>query len=594
MTEFKFVSSIFPEHDGLEICKANGEPIKILQWQCHGELIADPRKGVYSNTVNFIKKAYAFLDLALEEKADLVLTPEYSFPYKIISKICSDQSKWPKPGKLWCLGSQGDDYDSFVKKLDIWSKFPNVVIIKNGIELASSKFFISPLIYLFRLKNDELCILTQLKTSPMADAWNEFEAPGLSTGKNIFVFDLCGNSNSSNRFLSLICADVLNVQPDYIRNKLGNKNILIFNPQLNQNPKHKSFWLFRDNFFEYGGDNIRIITLNWATGTTAAVGSKKKEFCNSWSAYYAKPMRNYREGRKLRNHNFKAGTPYAQKGYTEIWFSHPHEHCKLFYIDKGDRGNAHCATSHRYVPDSKCTYCFDRNTSTWTEDKLPCKNDLMGIIGENGANYDLPLMFCRKEHEKCNIVECRIDKCDYFFATCFAKDDEEEYKTGEDESLKRLILGTDDKLEQNRKEKLVLYKTLINLLKKNVFPEALIYLKDNHKFEIFDDYENNRKEFYNLALVNESPLESKDLKVLATIMPQGYTESDIQGTIKSLQERMDTKYRGQVLVYYFAEECSGYKYYDKHLANPSITKTDYSKDLASTGKKSASLFSARY
>lgn len=142
-------------------------------------------------------------------------------------------------------------------------------------------------------RTDELCIIPQFKTGAMHDVWNDYEGSYLCLGNIIYILDLDGGTNSKNRFLSLICSDVLYINPNTIFEHLGDDiNITLFHPQLNPKPRHTSFIDFRRNFINNSyKDNKRLITLNWSEDTSVINFNKK--FSTPWSAFYQKNNLSY-------------------------------------------------------------------------------------------------------------------------------------------------------------------------------------------------------------------------------------------------------------------------------------------------------------
>jgi len=107
-----------------------------------------------------------FFNQARSKNSDLVLTPEYSCPWKNILEIVNDEQLWPAPGKLWALGCE-----SILKK-DL-AKFKTTCAKKQIFlnweteDETNNKTFYDPLVYLFRGLYEgveKLIILVQDKT----------------------------------------------------------------------------------------------------------------------------------------------------------------------------------------------------------------------------------------------------------------------------------------------------------------------------------------------------------------------------------------------------------------------------------------------
>lgn len=226
MVKFMHVSELIPVHNGLQVCISDCKPIQVLQWQCQDEPTADLERGVYTTNPLHISKAINFVHLAKETCSDLVLTPEYSFPCEVLDSVVENRELWPERGSLWCLCMQGYARQEFAKKLEQWTR-NDTLIIRSAFEQILGRYFVDALIYLFILDDGRLCILPQLKTTPMAERWNDHEVRGLCTSDLIYIFDLYGNSDDQNRFLSILCSDALSVKAQDILDHTKGKQQII-------------------------------------------------------------------------------------------------------------------------------------------------------------------------------------------------------------------------------------------------------------------------------------------------------------------------------------------------------------------------------
>lgn len=583
LVEYKKVSDILGK-DGtiLKVCSSDSKSLKVFFWQPSGEFIADNSNGVILEKDDFIDKAKSFIKIAKEKCAELVLTPEYSFPYKVLDDIIENKDLWPEKGWLWCFGTQGDNKNRFENRMNAWAKIPNVSVENYSFQNLSSNVFVCPLIYLFRRNNDRLCILPQFKVGHMRDPWHVFEANDLCIGNVIFVFDLNGRDICRNSFLSIICADVFRIRAENILDNVLQENIIVFHPQLNKNPRHVDFLNFRSGLISNHGKKVRIITLNWAEGTKAHFNGKIEEFNMPFSAFYTRTsykMENETH-RSLRRKNFKKGLFYAynKKSGIDIWYSHRSEHCKLLFINK-EFFDGRNPGGDLQEPITKECFIFDNESKKWKIDDLPCKYDLKSFLENDDEEYNFPLQLCMNNDGKCSCEECQLDICDFFFSLCFGENEESEL-IADNELTERLIMGSDEESNKKRRHKITHYNQLINQLKKNNFPLSFEHFKDNHKFEIYNGYPNIGTEVYNLVQRCLSP-ENNDLKAIVSITKNKHTEDEIKTLIDSLSERMNERYRKQVLVYYEPIDGSPLTYYDKHLLQSEITKPTFSYHIAS-------------
>jgi hypothetical protein len=585
LVEFKKVSEIVNDSTIINICTSKAESIKVLEWQPYGEFEANTNVGVRLEDQVFIEKARKFIHLAKEICSDIVLTPEYCFPYKVLDEIIDNKSMWPEKGWLWCFGTQGDSRAGFMKRLELWAQSSDVIVEDYAFKSLESRIFISPLIYLFKRNDDRLCILPQLKIGTMKDPWHDFEADGLCKGSTIFIFDLCGNKVCKNVFLSVICADVSYNIADSLSNNdnIPQDSITLFHPQLNPNPRHIDFRSARNDLIYKNGKQTRIITLNWAEDTKTYVNNKRILFMRPFSAFYIKSSyKDQDEGhRTLRRRNFKKGTffAYNRETNTDIWYSHRFEHCKLFYIKKGYYASGSSAVTGWEEPDTKQSYVFDLQSSEWKPDNLPCRYNMDKIIYSRGSEYDYPLTLCNQNSPTCTLEDCCVDKCDFFFSLCFGNYEKYELIT-HNELVERIVVGSDVESDNKRKQKAIRYYQLIDLLKNNCFPESLSHFIDNHKFEIHYSFPNVGTNCYNLVQKDED-LDNRDLKALAVIIDNIHEENELQELIKCLSDRFDKRYRQQICIYYIPDGSSTYTYYDKHLLQTSILKSHFSRNQAS-------------
>lgn len=563
MPGFTYVSDILhDEYPSLDVCKNDGNAISVLQWQCYGQLAASQFDGITITDGTFIKKAFSFIDIAKSTKASLVLSPEYSFPYEVIDNIIQNQSLHPEKGKLWCLGTQGINIDSLKQKMDLWSSH-GALVIRHALELDVVKKFVSPLFYIFKTANDKLCILPQFKIGQMADARNSFEGAFLCTGNQIFIFNQEGSNNA---FLSIICADVLHIDSNQIKDHVKQSSILLFHPQLNPNPRHDEFVNFRANLFRTSDRNIRIITLNWAEGTQCTPCT----FNMPWSAFYMRKIQNLENDcfRNNKEGNHKKGTAYVSNSHIDIWFSHRIEHCKLMYICKGDSGDKSGVITNRDEPVTNSCYTFDN--SSWHERSDFCSTNI-NLLRLRYEEFQSPYPPC----ENC-------DKCaqsDIFYGSLFGHFEEGEIKCTH-EQPSRILVGSDiDNDSSERMRKYTLLLELQNLLKNGLFPKELKYFKNNYKFEISKYYSLKGGETYNLAPVTSPDQDSQALVVITDQIE----EAEIDKLWKRLSGTLHTRYRNQILLYYRVVG-SGYKCYGKYLNQIRYRDSHYSINPASYKK----------
>jgi len=584
--EFIRVSEILKENNPvLNICTNNGSPVRVTQWQPYGEVTVDRNRGVKKEDSLFLEKAHKFIEKALEINSDLVLTPEYSFPFTILEKILKDETLWPRQGQLWCLGAQGENRDVLFKKFSEWRSITNINLVSFAADSDKLNIssFVSPLIYLFLTKNKELCILPQFKTGQMADPRNSFEGPGLCLGKSIFVFD-GSEQRSQNVFLSLICADTLHIHADEIISSIPERYIVLFHPQLNPVPRHSQLVTFRNRFYNTSQKDARILTLNWAAGTFGYSQGQKYLFNIPWSAYFknskgSQPL-NEQSLRSNKERNHKKGTPYIVSDRIEVWFSDRNEHCKSFIISKGDNGNSPLPVVSRDDPTTEDCYTYDETNKMWVAEQFKCASNMKDIFLEFNIPMDFPYPVCSLNPSECD--QCK--KTDFFFGSLFGKFETNEILCS-DEQVTRLLVGSDNDSDLLRKDKLDMIMHLKRLLAQGEFPESLKYLKNNYVFEICNDFPKQGKNQYNITPINPTHIDAQALVVITNEM----TLSRVEKLVNELIDNMNEKYRNQILVYYKSPG-NGYVFYDKHLIEKSIMRPKYGPSLTSIRKTVSKLF----
>jgi hypothetical protein len=584
MTIFVRVSELLSNnYPTLNICSNNGSPVRVLQWQCCGEISIACSSGVKKEDSLFLNKSRKFIEMALDKNCDLVLTPEYSFPFAVLEEILYNSQQWPQEGQLWCLATQGENRQILSERFKNWREIPGLELINIATDSLEVKSFVSPLIYLFRLNDKKLCVLPQYKTGSMADPRNDFEGPNLCRGQHIFVFDL-GDNQCQNVFLSLICADALHIEASNIINTIPERFITIFHPQLNPAPRYSELVNFRKSFYNTGQKDVRFLTLNWATNTLGRYNGRTYTFDIPWSAYFknskiAQPLLE-QSTRKNKENNHKKGTPFIVSDRIEVWFSDRNEHCKSFIISKGDNSNSRLPVINRDDPTTEGCYLYDETENEWGSVQPYCASNIRNIFDEFNIPLDFPYPICSSDPNSCD----KCQKTDYFYGSLFGKFEDHEI-TSTNEQVSRLLVGADNESDSFRKDKFDMLMHLKNLLIQGQFPNALKYLKNNFVFKISDDFPLQGKNQYNIAPRTPTHPDAEALVVITNEM----TISKVEKLVQELIDNMSERYRNQILVYYRTPG-NGYIFYDKHLSEKSISKPKYSSDFISIKNVVSTIF----
>jgi len=251
-------------------------PLKILQplRDPYDALLVQPLGTIQATELrightdqNIAVKLYRdLLNHAYEYAVDLVVTPEYCLPWRVVEEIVDTTLK-PKHGALWALGCESitpEDLDTYKAR---WEQQGIKVLYETP--PLQNRAYLCPLVYIFWVNDADhnmgnganLCMLIQFKSVPCGET---FEVDHLYLGNDVYIF---GNGDNELNFFSLICADVFNFTQDQIQSY--HKDSLIVHIQLNEKPWHSDFKQYRNRLFSVGGNNrVELMCLNWATGVT--------------------------------------------------------------------------------------------------------------------------------------------------------------------------------------------------------------------------------------------------------------------------------------------------------------------------------------
>ncbi len=261
---------------------------KLLALQPQGDIEASA-EGVRSRDRVLATRQFGkFLEYAKETQADIVITPEYSMPWEVLSAAISE-GRGPVQGKLWALGCESIKI-SELESLKV-SLAPYATVIYEPLD-ASSIRFVSPLAYIFvsppAPDNGEAktVVLVQFKTHPMGDP-DHFEIDGMLRGTRIYQF---GGNEQNLKLVSLICSDAFELN-DNIATAIYDR-ALILHIQLNQNPRHEWFLGCRERLLRYNGDETEVLCLNWSEDVIMSISGHRRDWKNiAGSAWYLKAQK---------------------------------------------------------------------------------------------------------------------------------------------------------------------------------------------------------------------------------------------------------------------------------------------------------------
>lgn len=562
----------------------------ILQLQSCGHLQSSKECGTKCIDKGYPKKISSFINLAKTENSALVITPECSIPLDTIIDVIWSKDKWPQTGNLWCLCAEGCsvvDFQGIIEKL---KKSTMVKLVFNDKNITYNNF-VNALWYLFVIKSDLLCVTIQLKQKNMLDRELQHEGRGLSKGDITYIFDLNGNQTTptKNILFSLICSDAISISTAEVLNSMPNTYPLLLNPQLNAEPFSSRFIIFRKKYFtESCVKKMRMITVNWSKNTNIDNSPDFKEAGSSYYTYIASNGKKYVDtickdselfNHRLINHR-KGMINFLEKEYS-IWKLDNEEQCLSYHIMKQEF----------FGGDSSLDIQFDPHIS----DKFLLENEQWQLQGQPDCSRVWKEYFIKKYDDKMgkkqylplNINNCInktcIEKCswlynDFLFGICFGIFLKGELESKYEESF-RTILALNSRSEINCSNKRQLFEKLIDLLRRNQFPKSLIYLNDNHKFEIDHNCaETGSNNIYNLAIIKAPPDKSEleHKKAIVSIVDT-YDIKVAELLYNKLKFATRQEYKDQIIVYYRGVDDHFISYEQPHIeksigiSNPDFT-----------------------
>lgn len=524
-----------------------GNVIKIAQWQPHGEIKFEESKGFFTALEEHGQKALSFLAQAKEKKSDIVITPEYSFPWASLKKVLDKKDLAPKNGKLWCLGMEGissDDFETFYRE---YENHEQVFMMAESRELLSVNEFFSCLAYVFVSGCKTICVI-QFKTTAASDKWAELESKGLTTGNDIYYF----KDRSTNHCLfSWICADALNQEVSNVKNQVNYQKCIILHPQLNPKPLHESFEQMRKSFLDYSQRNTRILAQNWGKGSfLIEEDGTTIQITDSYSAFYCCEEQNNREFMTLYRKNKSKGMNVAKNNHILVWHMPPKEHCIFYSIDCFDFSTLNNATASHKEPLGNQYMEYNEVEKRW-EEKYVC--DICSIDWK-WLNESFAL-------DKCEDGQCAVGALSHFFAILFGKKmySELELKDGCSQVVYNEITCDSEEVSKQRER----IEYVIEALEANNIPAKFSELKNSN---------------YIWILHEKGNLIAKDgeKNEICVVYIDSSKENVINRGIVTFQNLMGEDSKDRMLLYHISS--SGIKYYDK-IYNTDISKPELTNSI---------------
>lgn len=255
----------------LDLLKLDGRLYSSMMLQISGSMEYGDNYLRFTDSDLSNSKFNNFFDLALRKNVNLAITPEYSCPWSVISRLLSNNYFLPEENNLWILGSEAikaSDLNEIIQaNLNIEWIYDNDIISQN----INNDSFFDPVCYIFRTRNQssndlETVVLIQFKTQYMGG--HDWERDNLIEGEIIYVLE---NQEDSSRLFTFICSDVLNANLNLkiisrSQNYPPNFSIypyLIIHIQLIRDPYHSDFNQYKFDIFSRNMKDKEIVCLNW-------------------------------------------------------------------------------------------------------------------------------------------------------------------------------------------------------------------------------------------------------------------------------------------------------------------------------------------
>ena len=240
------------------------EPYSALLCQPHGTVHASAAR-IGNSTPPAVLPVYrAFLSDAVTSQAQLVITPEYSIPWALITEIIEGALR-PSKGALWALGCESITPAELDALRTATNHAATVRLLHETLEpqQVAQAAYLDPLVFVFWTVNtagaDVLCLLVQFKTVPSRDP-DHVELQSLCLGNTVYKFTAQPGDIS---LLALICSDAFEFTNALVDAHCT--DLLLIHIQLNPRPASIDYSAYRTRLFSVASNNnVEVICLNWA------------------------------------------------------------------------------------------------------------------------------------------------------------------------------------------------------------------------------------------------------------------------------------------------------------------------------------------
>lgn len=349
----------------LSLLTPDEQTYEMLLLQPEGKVLANNSSISSNGCPKMGGKIYEFLKLAKGENVELAVTPEYSCPWSVFETILSE-GIIPDIHNIWIVGCESITIQELntIKERNKQYKW----IFDENISEQRDKF-VNPVCYLFNTYNTsenlERIILIQFKTQFMGDGGIGIERDHMIKGNKIYYIR---NNEDSIHLATLICSDTNGFEYNI------SKRLLLIHIELNPNPNHGAFKMYRDKCFNANASQDQIIIcLNWARQTKISVEGTTgfTEINHPNSAYYSKDDIIPAEDRICKNHSSGLYYTYWKQKRTHVLFFNFNEHVFHLRCTKPWQGSAIAATAYKTGPEMISCYSWNNGENSWRIDGKP-------------------------------------------------------------------------------------------------------------------------------------------------------------------------------------------------------------------------------
>lgn len=573
----------------LQVCNDENGKFSVLQYKAEGCLRYSHQRGMYSEDEKMqTERICEFLKMAQKQGSDLVIAPEASVPLAVVKKIICGEFI-PEAGKLWCLGGEGIAKEDYKDLLEEWNQNDEIIFIHS--EAINFGKYVNAMFYFFLAADGRLTMVLQAKIGGMRDIFFAHEQADLSTGTELFVVDLHGAKKAENVLVTLICADILNINAIEFCNTFHGKSPIVVNIQMNAKPFHGKIVEFRRSFF---GDGLirngQLLAANWGRGTSIrqeGAVEPPRGHSDSGSVIYLSIEHNHGEDTlkeiltqpKFVEHigeTQQSGLEYFLTNTYELWKIQEDIQVASYFLKRGYRQNTKSnILEKRYLPYIVEKYRFNSGNrlEADTERKCDCLevNEILQMMGSKRASRDI---------KKCAGQSCR--ECVRFYidalvSLCLGEDVLEEYLVSDGKSRKASQTLYQDSKEKKKKENL---GKLVKCLTEKKFPERFGEFRENDDFCFVVNYDaakNGGDNKYNLELqrANRNPR-----RILVAFL--GYMNlEDIRQKYIEIKASVHEERQADILLYYIDD--NGRQVYSEPYEQTSISihNNDFSQNIES-------------